>query len=152
MSEEQVKVTADDTMAQAVIAKAEAQVEQLGRHVELAELRVTRSLSAAVSGISALSRIGLKSLKLFGVAIDKTFEALIGSILSYAQNLAMIAAGTAAVNPVYAGLIASAGFVVQLQAIKLQQEGQAEAEQKLREAESLMQDITSSLIIFTRST
>ena len=150
MSEGRIRVTADDSEAQEVIARAEQQVEDLAARASTVTLGVTRSVSQAVTALNAVVNTGLSVLDIMGIAVDETLKAAIQMILSYAQQLALIATSSSLINPVYAAAVATVAVTINARAIQLQAAGAADAKAGLDKARSLMNQITQNIVIFTR--
>jgi len=146
-----IRVELETAAAESWIARAKLQLNRIGWRIQEADLQIAQSLSSAVSGLNALANTAFAAFDLLGVAIDESLEATISLILSYAQQMALIAASTSAVNPAYAAALATLSATLNARAIQLQAEGQAEAREKLQKAQRLMSQVTQSLIIFTRS-
>ena len=146
-----IRVEADASDAQMVIARASDQLEVMQNKARLVDLNITRSVSAGVAALSSLAAVGLATFDFLGIAIDEVLKATIQLVLGYAQQLALIATSTSAINPIYAGILATAAATLQARAIQMQAQGAADAKASLDKARTLMWNVTQSLIIVTRS-
>ena len=126
--------------------------DRVEREAMQAEETVKRSISNMVAGLSATVRVGFDVLDVFGVTIDTIHKATVNLMLSYATQLALIATSTSVINPIYAGILATAAAALQARAIQLQAEGAADAKAALDKSRRLMTDLTTSLVILTRRT
>jgi len=116
------------------------------------EAKVTMSASAAVAAISSVVRVGMSVMDVFDIAIDQTLKAIIDMLLTYAVQLALIAA-TMASNPVTAPLgitTATIAMTIQAKAIQLQATGASEGKEAMEKARRLMSNLTQTITIMSR--
>ena len=146
-----IRVEADASDAITVIDRARGQLQLMQNKARLLDINIKRSVTAGVAALSSLAAVGFAAFDLLGIAIDEVLKATIQLILSYATQLALIASSTSVINPIYAGILATAAATLQARAIQLQAQGAADAKASLDKARNLMFTVTQSLVIITRS-
>lgn len=125
--------------------------DQIIEKTKEVEAKVTRSMSAIMASVSIVVRVGMDVLDVFGITIDTIHKEIINMILSYAQQLTLIAVSSSGINPAYAAAVATVAMTLQARAIQLQAAGDKDAKEAMDNARRLMRDVSSSMVILTRT-
>jgi len=132
------------------LEQVEVKEDEIIEKTQEVEEKVTRSLSATVAGISAVVRVGMDVLDVFGITIDVVLKETVNLILGFVTQIALIATSMAPVNAPYAAALAIIAATMQARAIQLQATGASESKEAMDKARRLMSDLTTSIIIITR--
>lgn len=132
-----IRVEAESSQAEAVIARAEQQAERVGA-------KISTVLSRTAYLASTLGSFSLTMLDLAGVAVDETIEALYRIMLSWTtQMIALAGAQAASGNMVAAALLTSAMAAYQAKATLEQAQAREEARDHLDKARRATEEILS---------